>query len=59
MKTKGIFRLLATPILALLRYVESVPYSHDGVGATADGGRQAFYAVSAGRQHNVKRRNPL
>lgn len=59
MKTKGIFRLLAAPIVALLAFVKSVPYSHDDVHCSYSSGRAAFYGVSAGRQHNVKNRHPL
>lgn len=59
MKTKGIFRIIAAPILALLAFIKSVPYGHDGVGSSYSSGRAAFYAVSAGRQHNVKNRHPL
>jgi hypothetical protein len=58
MKTKGIFRVLAAPILALMGYVKSVPYSTTG-GSQAASGRDGFLAVSAGRQHNVRNRHPL
>jgi hypothetical protein len=59
LKTKGIFRILAAPILALLSFVKSVPYSHDGARASYGGGRAAFTAVSAPRTRAMRRRHPL
>lgn len=60
MKTKGIFRLLASPILALMSFVKSVPYSTSSVGGgTYGGGRQAFLGISGPRTRAMKRRHPL
>ena len=59
MKTKGIFRIIASPILALLAFVKSIPYSTSATGANYGQGRQAFYAVSGPRTRAMKRRHPL
>jgi hypothetical protein len=59
MKTKGIFRIIAAPILALLSFVKSVPYSHDDAATSYGGGRQAFYGVSGPRTRAMRRRHPL
>jgi hypothetical protein len=59
MKTKGIFRIIAAPILALLAFMKSVPYSHDGVHCSYSSGGAAFYGVSGPRTRAMRRRHPL
>ena len=59
MKTKGIFRIIAAPILALISAIKAVPYSHDGSATSYGGGPQAFYGVSGPRTRAMRRRHPL